>query len=354
MLRFLSRWIVIFGLAACATRTEAGGTSRAALDQQLAHNAQQHGIAGQAVLILRNGKQVYRGFHGLADREANRPVTPDDIWPAFSVSKLFVTVLIMQLVERGELDLALPIERYVPDLPDSWRKVKVAEALSHISGLPEYFDASQVPFVIPKTREAAFAAAAAKPLQSAPGTTTKYTQTNFLILGLILEARYEQPYRQILTERIIGPLGLKNTYLGADHAPKSRVVKSYVGKNGKLTPDLVYDWREYSVVHGELYTNVEDLGTFLTAVADGRLVKRELLLKLWKPSLGGFASGWDYGTTGRYRHVGHDGGTKVRVRLLFDDTLADTYTFIYLTNGSAANVWSRTLVDSVAKPFGLR
>jgi hypothetical protein len=89
-------------------------------------------------------------------------------------------------------------------------------------------------------------------------------------------------------------------------------------------------------------------------VCAGRLVRRETLLRLWKPyrrrdaGTGWPASGWEYGTGSGYQQVGHDGATKVRVRLLFRDSLAeDTYAFIYLTNGSAMNVWSSTLIDSV-------
>jgi D-alanyl-D-alanine carboxypeptidase len=85
-------------------------------------------------------------------------------------------------------------------------------------------------------------------------------------------------------------------------------------------------------------------------------VKPATLLGLWRPTrlrnggAGAFAAGWEYVEAGRYTHVGHDGGTKVRVRLVYADSLAtDTHTFVYLTNGSADNVWSRTLIDSVAE-----
>ncbi len=61
----------------------------------------------------------------------------------------------------------------------------------------------------------------------------------------------------------------------------------------------------------------------------------------------GFISGWEFGQSGDYRQMRHDGGTRVRARLLFKDSLAgDTWTFVYFTNGSVRNVWSRTLVDS--------
>jgi hypothetical protein len=132
------------------------------------------------------------------------------------------------------------------------------------------------------------------------------------------------------------------------------VVRSYIGKDGQLIADAGVEWPEYSIVHAELYSTLDDLGAFIRALCAGRLLKPAILQDLWRPNrfgeggLGWFASGWEYGTRGNYKYVGHDGGTKVRLRLVFDDSLADnTYTFVYLTNGSASNVWSRTLIDSV-------
>jgi D-alanyl-D-alanine carboxypeptidase len=140
---------------------------QSAIDRQLALNAQRYGIAGQAVLILHDGKTVYRGSQGLADREARESVHPDDIFPVFSVSKLFASVLLMQMVELGQLDLQETVGHYLPDLPASWRTIKVDEVLNHVSGLPEYFDGSRTPIVLPGTMEAAFAALADRPLRMA-------------------------------------------------------------------------------------------------------------------------------------------------------------------------------------------
>jgi D-alanyl-D-alanine carboxypeptidase len=354
MFRFMLRLVLLVGLTACGAHSDAG-TLQSALDRQLALNAKRHGIAGQAVLILHNGKTVYRGSQGLARRETEQPVRPDDIFPVYSVSKLFASILVMQLVEQGQLDLNEPISRYVPDLPPSWRALKVNEIWNHMSGLPEYFDGSVRPIRLPATREAIFKELADKPFQFPTGTTTSYNQINFILVGALLEAHYRMPYRQIVTERIVGPLGLTSTYFGQGHVPRAKVVNSYIGKNNKLAVDDAIDWPEYAIVHAELYTTVDDLGRFLNAVSEGRLVKRATLRQLWQPyrykqgGAGWFASGWDRGTSGRYRHVGHDGGTKVRVRLLFDDDLLakSTYAFIYLTNGSAANVWSSTLIESL-------
>jgi D-alanyl-D-alanine carboxypeptidase len=352
MLCAVGRIAVLVGVVACGARTDAE-TLAVAVERQLVVNAQRHGIAGQAVLIVHDGKIVYRGSQGVANRDTGERVQPDHIFPVFSVAKLFASVLVMQLVERGELDLEQSAGRYAADLPERWRSIQVKELLDHASGLPEYFDASRASDPLPATRDAVFASLADRPLVFPTGTATRYTQTNYLVLEAVLEARYGKPYRQLVEERILAPLGLHDTYLGKDRVPEARLVKSYRGQSGQLAPDVVIDWPEYSLVHTELYTTLDDLGGFLAALCNGRLVRRDTLLRLWKPyryrsgGAGEFASGWEYGRRGAYQHVGHDGGTVVRVRLLFDVALGSTYAFVYLTNGSAQNVWSRTLVDSV-------
>lgn len=346
-------WLaVLVGVVACAARTDAE-TLPAAVERRLAGDAQRYGIAGQAVLIAHDGKVVYRGSQGFANTDSGERMHPDHIFPVHSVAKLFASVLVMQLVERGELDLAQPVSRYAADLPERWRSIPVMELLDHASGLPDYFDGSRASDPLPATREAVFAQLADLPLVFPTGTATRYTQTNYLVLAAVLEARYKKPYRQIVEERILAPVGLHDTYLGKARVPEARLVRSYRGESGNLAPGTAIDWPEYSLVHTELYTTIDDLAAFLKALSEGQLVRRDTLLRLWKPyryrsgAPGEFATGWEFGRRGAYQHVGHDGGTVVRVRLLFDATLTSTYAVVYLTNGSAQDVWSRTLVDGV-------
>jgi D-alanyl-D-alanine carboxypeptidase len=342
-----------------APTARADSELQATLDAQLATNAARYGVVGQAVSIMRDGAVAYRGVHGVADLASMTPIHADHVFPVFSVSKLFPSILLVQLVDRGELDLDEPASRYVPTLPDAWRTIAVRDFLDHTSGVGEYFDGDLATVILPPTLDAAIAGAGAKPLQFPTGKESRYTQTNFLVVEAILEAHYGKPYREIATERIIRPLGLRDTYLGAAQAPRDRLVTSYRGVASELAPDLVIAWPEYAIVHAELFTTIDDLGMFLTAVCQGKLVRPSTLLSLWgNPHLlrsggrGEFAAGLEWGERGAYREIGHEGGGKVRTRIIYPraatDSLAhDTTVIVYLVNGSSANVWSRKLVDSV-------
>lgn len=168
-----------------------------------------------------------------------------------------------------------------------------------------------------------------------------------------MEAQYQQPYTQIVEERVLRPLGLTHTSLGPAGAAQENTAIAYIGKQGSLQREDDIAWPSYAYGHAALHTTVGDLDRFLFALTRGELVRRATLQRLWQPQLlsngrrSGFSTGWEFEESSDYRMVGHDGGTRVRARIAFTNGLAgDTYSFIYLTNGSAKNVWSRTLVDS--------
>lgn len=329
-----------------------------ALSRQLEINRQRYGIAGQALLVAHNGQVLFQGVDGEADVETHERVTVDSVFPGYSLSKLFVSTLVMQLVEQGQVDLDTPASAYLPNLPATWRAISVRDFLDHASGVPEYFDnrkgevvSSAMAFA--DNLQAVFASLAATPLQFSPGTDSRYTQTNYVVLAALLTAHYGKPYPQVADERIIRKLNLGHTWLGSASLPKGGVVTSYIGKDGSLKEDKDIAWPTYAYGHAGLFLTLDDLARFLQAMTSGELVSKATLRRLWQPRTlaggrrGWFATGWEYGESGAYKQVGHDGGTRDRVRILFRDSLdGDVYTFVYLTNGSARNVWSRVLVNS--------
>ncbi|UOF16756.1 serine hydrolase [Lysobacter capsici] len=330
------------------------------LQQQLRIEQQRYGIVGQSVEISHDGKPLFQGVDGASDLDSGQRVAADDIFPVYSLAKLFVSTLLMQLVEQGKVDLDRPASAYLRDLPEPWKAISVRQFLNHTSGVAEYYTPEQMAGTaeanasFPASLPAALAVAAARPMQFAPGSRTRYTQTNYLVLTQLLETHYGQPYPRIARERILVPLGLQRTWLGRDGLPARGVVFAYRGQDGKAQPMPDVAWPAYAVGHSALYMSRGDLSAFLRAVAAGELVSKATLMQLWQPltlsggQRGEFLSGWESGDSGSYRNVGHDGGTVVRARILFNDSLdRNVYTIVYLTNGSARNVWSRTLVDDL-------
>lgn len=331
----------------------------ARLDAQLQSNRERYGIAGQAVLVAHNGRVLYQAASGDRDREQQLPMTLDTVFGVQSLAKLFTSTLVMQLVDEGAVDLDAAASRYVPALPAAWQQITVRDFLNHSSGVADYFENRDGHWASPgydrlaPTLATALAAAGTLPLQFTPGSRSNYIQTNYLVLSALLEAHYGQPYAQIARERIVQRLGLRHTRLGRPATPGPHSALAYTGKNGVLELANEEVWPDYALGHSDLQTTVADFNRFLQALAAGTLVPRATLERLWQPrTLGNgrpsyMSSGWDTDRDDGYTQLGHDGGTRVRARLAYQGTLAgDSWVFLYFTNGSASNVWSRVLVDS--------
>jgi CubicO group peptidase (beta-lactamase class C family) len=329
------------------------------LDTRLQANHDRYGIAGQAVLVAHNGHVLYQGASGERDPATHAPATVETIFAAQSMAKLLTSTLVMQLVDQGKVDLDAPAGRYVQDLPAAWQAIRVRDFLNHSSGIGEYYDrvdnrwvSKGYPGVAPDLG-AALKVAGAAPMQFATGSRVQYTQANYLVLTALLEAHYRKPYPAIARERILQPLKMTSTSWGVASVPAERAAVPYIGKDGQLQPANEDPWPNYGWGHADLQTTVGDMHRFLQALATGRLLRTATLEKLWQPqklSGGGsnfFSTGWDTTRSDGYTQVGHDGGTRVRARLAYKGTLAGGYwVFVYLTNGSARNVWSSTLVES--------
>ncbi|WP_369930239.1 serine hydrolase domain-containing protein [Xanthomonas sp. NCPPB 2632] len=323
-----------------------------ALDAQLKANALGHGIPAQAVRVTHNGELIYEGTTGTVVMGGGKPITRETPFPIYSVSKLFTNTLVLQLAEEGKIDLTAPASRYVPNLPFAWRSIRIEQFMSHVTGLPNFFDPQHLDRPFPPTLDAAFAAVSTMPVTSAPDVQTRYSGTNYLVLEAVLQNVTHKPYRALVEERIIQRLGLLHTSLDISHSPPG-MVESYHAENGRAVIDPAVHWPDYAIAEGCIVSTLADMGTFISAIADGKLVSQAALVKHWHlyqfphGNQGGFASGWDYGEEGRWHEVGHDGGTKVRVRILYSANLEDHYVIVYLTNGNRDDVWSGTLVNSV-------
>ncbi len=175
-----------------------------------------------AVLGIWQGGRCYAGGVGLASLATQAPFTPRSQFRACSITKQFVTLLLLQLVAEGQLSLADPPGRYVPELLGLDPRLQLRHLAQNRSGLPDYFCAAMLTGAQPETP---FSAAAGRelilrlqPPMFPPGTGTRYSNGNFRILQWVLEAVTQQPLSALLQARIFGPLGMSESFLGEDTA----------------------------------------------------------------------------------------------------------------------------------------
>ena len=180
--------------------------------------ARQH-IPGLAIGIYRRGHILLSKGYGLANVELSVPVHPETVFQSGSVGKQFVAAAIMMLVEERKLSLDDSIAKYFPDSPPTWSRIRIKNLLSHTSGLAEYESdertGPQGDFYLRRdfTDDELLKKIEALPIEWPVGEKWDYRNTNYLLLGLVIQKASGKPYAEYLDERIFKPLGMTSTRL---------------------------------------------------------------------------------------------------------------------------------------------
>ena len=225
-----------------------------------------------------------------------------------SNTKTFVAVVVMQMVQEGKVGLDEPIETYLPGLIKGegvdGSKITVRQLLQHTSGLPDFeetlFGTTDVfqyryHYVTPRD---ILDSALSKPAQFEPGTQWKYTNTNYVVLGMLVERVSQRPVGEQIDERIVKKLGLSHTYFPAPGEEKIRGTHPqgyHLSAEGKLEDitemDPAWGWAA-----GAMVSTPSELNTFFQAVFDGRLLSQASIDEMKK--------GVDIGSGGRVYGLG--------------------------------------------------
>jgi len=359
-LNFLSSLVLILSTGSCfvSAITLAEQFSKETLnklEQQLVENKQRYGSVSQSIIVKKQKQVIYQKAYGLSSLELSTPVNENNMYPMYSLAKLFTSITLMSLVEQGEIDLDKSITFYLPTLPKRWAEVSVRHCLNHTSGIPEYFSMEYVQTGFPNSLNDVFSRLADKPFQFTTGDKNYYNNTNFLVIGAIIEKVTKHTYLDMVKKTVMVPLKLNQTFYAQAKEVIPNLVSSYWGNKGGYTVDKGVNWPEYSFTHSALYSNKADLQRFIDGVVDGKIVSKDTLYNMWQPmklnngKIGRYASGWEYFKAGDFIRVGHEGGNRVRLDYHFNSkNKSENYTSIYLTNGSgSSNGITTHLVDGL-------
>jgi CubicO group peptidase (beta-lactamase class C family) len=258
------------------------------IDKFLQNEMRERRIPGMQVAVVQRGRIAYLRSFGIADLQNNVPVTDKSVFAINSCTKAFTGVAMMQLVEEGKVDLSAPVAKYLDDLPEAWRAVTVRQLLTHVSGLPDVLRVLENP--AGKTDEdAAWKDLQTRPMDFATGERFAYNQTNYLLLGKIIDKFRGKPFADVFAERQFKIAGLTKTGFGdsldviANKATSYRYVKNNYGHalaEEKLTPsyeEFPYTRRTASGMN----STAEDVAKWLIALQAGKLLKPDSVKTLW-------------------------------------------------------------------------
>ncbi len=223
------------------------------------------------------GEQRWVCGYGLRNVAKRLPATPRTTYRLASITKSFTAVAVLQLAEKGKLDLGADIRSLVPTYPEKQWTVTVRDLLGHLSGVPTYDGPNAGDNVKPVTPTEAIALFASKPLVAEPGTRYVYSTWGFNLLGAAVETASGKPYGDYLREHVFGPAGMTHAALDDFRTRDEHHAAGYrVGRAGKLVPSEYLDVSSRFAGGGTRGT-VEDLLGFGRAVVEHKLVSRETM-----------------------------------------------------------------------------
>ena len=300
---------------------------RSGVANMLRSYARQLQGTGVSAAVSRGSSLEWADSFGMADIAEKVPATAQTVYQIGSITKTFTAALVMQLVQRGKVELSDHIGRFVDGLPYG-NEVTIAELLNHTSGIPDYANSSK-PIWGDKCPAPSGSVAgcpelsstqvlkwlATRPLRFVPGTQWSYSNSNYYLLGLVLERVTGQSYADYLERRILRPLGLSHTGVCPNDMRATSYALGYAPAPVVLKAFGTHPFASEAFSAGELCSTAGDLVKWANDLASGRVVSARTYNEMARPTQlpNGRTAPYGYGLSlanfDGQPLVGHTGGT---------------------------------------------
>lgn len=236
---------------------------------------------GCAVLVGQKGKIIYDKGFGAANIELAVPMRPEMIFRIGSMTKQYTAIAILQLIEQGKISLQDSIQKFIKNFPYKGKTITIENLLTHTSGIKDY---EQLDAHIPNAIRIEFPvkqiidSLANLPLDFIPSAKFSYSNSNYFMLGYIIEQVSGKTYKDYLHENLFMPAGLSNTFYDS---PTQIISNRASGYTKDSTSYKNVDYISMSLVYsaGALLSKVSDLFKWHQALYSYKLVKKETLEK---------------------------------------------------------------------------
>jgi CubicO group peptidase (beta-lactamase class C family) len=247
----------------------------AAIDAYIGCYAKDRGIPGLSVAIVRDGKVALERGYGKASIAAAAPVTPQTLFAVGSVTKQFTSACILLLAGEGKLSISDPVSKYLPGLTRAG-DITLLDLMNHVSGYPDFYPLDFVDrrLVAPIAADELARRYATGALDFEPGARYSYSNTGFIILGLVVEKVSGQPFGPFLQERILTPLGMTHSAFEPKESGPG-FATGYTSFGLAPWEPAVYEARGWMGAAGALWASPSDLARWDIALMTGRVLAPE-------------------------------------------------------------------------------
>lgn len=258
-----------------------------------------------SVALSENGKIIYTKSIGFSDVESKTKPNETTKYRIGSISKSFTSVLVFKAVEENKLSLDTNISKYFPNIKNA-DKISISNLLNHRSGIHSFTDNENYLSwnTQKKSEEELLKIIEDGGSDFEPNSKADYSNSNYVLLSLILEKIYKKPYSEILQEKIIKPIGLKNTYVGGKINLENNEAHSYIFENNwikETETDL-----SIPLGAGAIVSTPSDLLQFADALFNGKIISEKSLnlMETIKDDYGSGLFQMPFGTKKAYGHTG--------------------------------------------------
>ncbi|HEX6909244.1 MAG TPA: serine hydrolase domain-containing protein [Longimicrobium sp.] len=251
------------------------------------------GVPGVSVTVVRGGETLLQRAWGRADVAGARDADPSTLYAIGSNSKQFTAALVLRLVDRGRLTLADSIGRHLSGLRPEWRGITIEQLLNHTSGLQRsYVNPARIGEDLPG--DSLIAQAARDTMAARPGTTFLYSNTGYLLLGVLVETLYGKPYAAALRDEIAGPLGLATLRTCGEVQAGRRATGYNRAFDGTLSSPLALHPSQ-QLGAGGICSTAADLAGWNRALHGGRVLSAASYTAMTTPRGAAVPAGYGFG-----------------------------------------------------------
>jgi len=241
-------------------------------------------VPGIALLVMRNGAVVKEQGYGYCNLELHVPVTPDTLFQSGSIGKMFTAAGVLLLAQDGKLKLDDRLTMYYPDAPAAWHRISIRELLTHTSGVKDYaqINSGDLDYRKDYTDDELLAAMQRLPLEFEPGTQWSYSNSGYVILGLLITKLAGKDYSDFLAERLFRPLGMQTTQLISERRVTPNRAAGYeLDSHGVLVNQEWVAPGLNRTADGSLYFSLRDLAAWERALEERSFMSKESFAEWW-------------------------------------------------------------------------
>lgn len=285
-----------------------------AIDQFVEKEMATRNIPGLVVIVAKDGRIVKEAAYGFSNDEKKTAMKLDDRLDMGSIGKTFTATLILQLVQEGKLNLEDPLSKYLSGIPDAWRSINIRHLLSHQSGIPDYAFETGLGLADDSTIELWKKVMFAKPLDFETGLMFQYSNSNYVLLGMVLETITKKKYVDLLADRICKRAGVPAFVFRIPKVGAKDVVTGYFFDQGKLV-EAGRGGSTEMPSDGGGFCRTRDLLALIEAFESEKLVSKGLLTLMQTPATTksgrktGYGLGWFVRNIDKNKQISHGGNS---------------------------------------------